>query len=123
VAESFVRAAGQNDATMVFLPEAFDFIGVNVEETIALSETLEGPLITRFKELAVEYSIWISLGGFHERTVSQVERMIIILKLKLCATFCGARPISGYTCLCYNRHIDTNFMQICQSVQMLWKTL
>jgi len=31
------------------------------------AETLDGPSITRYRELAKENAIWLSLGGFHER--------------------------------------------------------
>lgn len=54
---------------MIFLPEAFDYIGRSKEESAELSETLEGPLIAAYKNLAKELNVWLSLGGFHERQV------------------------------------------------------
>lgn len=43
------RAAG---ASMVFLPEGFDYIGSCLKQTLQLSETLLGETITRYSELA-----------------------------------------------------------------------
>uniref|UniRef100_A0A8D0L624 Deaminated glutathione amidase n=1 Tax=Sphenodon punctatus TaxID=8508 RepID=A0A8D0L624_SPHPU len=62
-----IREAAQRGACIVFLPEAFDFIGSNTEETLSMSETLEGEQIHRYASLARECGIWQSLGGFHER--------------------------------------------------------
>lgn len=50
---------------MVFLPEAFDFIGENKEETFHLAEPLDGPLVNSLKDLAKTNNIWLSLGGMH----------------------------------------------------------
>ncbi|XP_062373095.1 deaminated glutathione amidase isoform X2 [Sardina pilchardus] len=58
------QAAG---ASMVFLPEGFDYIGSNLKQTLQLSETLSGETITRYSELARKLGVWLSLGGFHER--------------------------------------------------------
>ncbi|XP_076145003.1 deaminated glutathione amidase isoform X1 [Alosa pseudoharengus] len=58
------QAAG---ASMVFLPEGFDYIGSNLKQTLQLSETLSGETITRYSELARKLRVWLSLGGFHER--------------------------------------------------------
>lgn len=55
---------------MVFLPEAFDFIGESKEETFKLAEPLDGHLISNFKELAKSNKVWLSLGGAHVK-VSQ----------------------------------------------------
>ncbi|XP_070586400.1 deaminated glutathione amidase isoform X1 [Erythrolamprus reginae] len=62
-----VREATRRDACVVFLPEAFDFIGSCTEETLALAEPLEGEYLQRYVHLARECGVWLSLGGFHER--------------------------------------------------------
>ncbi|XP_067425777.1 deaminated glutathione amidase isoform X1 [Emydura macquarii macquarii] len=62
-----VREAAQRGACIVFLPEAFDFIGSNTQETLSLAESLEGAQIQRYTRLARECGVWLSLGGFHER--------------------------------------------------------
>ena len=35
--------------------------------TIEQAEGLDGPIITGYRKLAKDNSIWISLGGFHQR--------------------------------------------------------
>ncbi|XP_063172855.1 deaminated glutathione amidase isoform X2 [Candoia aspera] len=62
-----VREATRRDACVVFLPEAFDFIGSSTEETLSLAEPLEGDYLQRYISLARECGVWLSLGGFHER--------------------------------------------------------
>ncbi|XP_051756215.1 deaminated glutathione amidase [Ctenopharyngodon idella] len=62
-----VEQAKEGGASMVFLPEGFDYIGSNREETLALSETLDGDIISRYTHLARKLDVWLSLGGFHER--------------------------------------------------------
>ncbi|KAG2468895.1 deaminated glutathione amidase [Polypterus senegalus] len=65
--QQLVQQAQKDGACMVFLPEAFDYIGTNREETLQLSETLEGDTIQRYSQMARDLGIWVSLGGFHER--------------------------------------------------------
>ncbi|KAE8588854.1 hypothetical protein XENTR_v10022778 [Xenopus tropicalis] len=62
-----IRGAAARGACMVFLPEAFDYIGGNAEETLSLAETLHGDTIQRYSQLARECGLWLSLGGFHEK--------------------------------------------------------
>ncbi|XP_029610032.1 deaminated glutathione amidase [Salmo trutta] len=62
-----VQAAKEGGASMVFLPEGFDYIGSSREETLNLSERLTGDIISRYTLLAKKLSVWLSLGGFHER--------------------------------------------------------
>ncbi|XP_076351477.1 ntrilase and fragile histidine triad fusion protein NitFhit isoform X3 [Tachypleus tridentatus] len=67
VCKSLVARAGSRGAQMVFLPECFDHIGEKKEHALEMSEQVEGPLIQRYKNLAKEFNIWLSLGGFHQR--------------------------------------------------------
>lgn len=48
---------------LVCLPESFDFIG---DSTSVKHDGLDGPLFTRYRELAKKYKVWVSYGGFHE---------------------------------------------------------
>mmetsp|Transcript_12618 Transcript_12618/g.18920 ORF Transcript_12618/g.18920 Transcript_12618/m.18920 type:complete len:261 (-) Transcript_12618:1120-1902(-) len=57
---------------MVFLPEAFDYIGQK-KETIEYASTLKGDIFEKYKKLAKENKIWISYGGFHERKHEEEE--------------------------------------------------
>ncbi|XP_047445579.1 deaminated glutathione amidase isoform X2 [Mugil cephalus] len=65
--KQLVEEAKERGASMVFLPEAFDYIGSSREETLSLSESLEGDTISRYTQLARKLAVWLSLGGFHER--------------------------------------------------------
>lgn len=52
---------------MVFLPEACDYIAMNKEEALSLAESLDGPLMQNYCNLAKDNEIWLSLGGVHEK--------------------------------------------------------
>ncbi|GLD53871.1 nitrilase homolog 1 [Lates japonicus] len=65
--KQLVEDAKERGASMVFLPEGFDYIGSSREETLSLSESLTGDTISRYTQLARKLEVWLSLGGFHER--------------------------------------------------------
>lgn len=52
---------------MVFLPENFDYIGTSVQETKDLAYAETDQYIDRYRQIARELKIWLSLGGFHEK--------------------------------------------------------
>ncbi|KAF5300030.1 hypothetical protein FQR65_LT09287 [Abscondita terminalis] len=66
VVENLVKYAYEQKAKMVFLPEATDFIGINDSDSKKFSEPLDGPLMSSYKEMASQYKLWLSIGGFHE---------------------------------------------------------
>lgn len=51
---------------MLFLPEAFNFIGRSPAEARAVAEPLTGPTMHRYLDLARRTGLWLSLGGFQE---------------------------------------------------------
>lgn len=64
------RARG---AEVLFLPECFNFFG---DETISGAQILEplgGPALSKYRSIAVEQGIWLSLGGFQERASSNAS--------------------------------------------------
>ncbi|KAI1898527.1 hypothetical protein AGOR_G00073280 [Albula goreensis] len=67
ICKQLVEQAKDRGASMVFLPEGFDYIGSNRDETLQLSENLEGDIVSRYNQLARKLGMWLSLGGFHER--------------------------------------------------------
>lgn len=73
------QAVSNHNASVVFLPEAFDFIGESTSETLQLAEPINGPLISKYRELAKELKVSLSLGGFHEaipndsETISKIQ--------------------------------------------------
>ncbi|XP_056366988.1 deaminated glutathione amidase [Oenanthe melanoleuca] len=64
---ALVRQAAARGARAVFLPEGFDFIGDSPQHSLALAEPLHGDTVGRYRQLARECDVWLSLGGFHER--------------------------------------------------------
>ena len=67
------QAVSNHNASVVFLPEAFDFIGESTSETLQLAEPINGPLISKYRELAKELKVSLSLGGFHEAIPNDTE--------------------------------------------------
>ncbi|KAM6226097.1 deaminated glutathione amidase-like, partial [Porphyrio hochstetteri] len=49
---ALVREAARRGAGLVFLPEGFDYIGCDTEQTLRLAEPLDGDLMRRYAELA-----------------------------------------------------------------------
>lgn len=62
----FIEEAAARGAQLVALPEHFAFLGSNAE-TAAASQPLDGPLVSRFRELAGKLQIFLLLGSFPER--------------------------------------------------------
>lgn len=63
---------------MLFLPEASDYITSEPKEMLSMAETLYGPIVNKYKEIAKENNIWISIG-FHEK----VQEVVNFKKLKI----------------------------------------
>jgi len=62
------RAAARK-AAMLCLPECFAFIGVTVNTAnVAMAESLTGTLMTKYTALAKRHNLWLSLGGFQEKS-------------------------------------------------------
>lgn len=66
-ANSLVEKARAEGASMVFLPEAADFIGESREQTSQLSQPVAGSTVTAFRDMAQKHGLWLSLGGIHIR--------------------------------------------------------
>lgn len=74
LAETHVRACAEGGADVVLLPEGYlegyvvNEPGMTVEKFHALSEPLDGPYVTRFRELARQSKVWL-VACFAERGV------------------------------------------------------
>ncbi|XP_023345807.1 nitrilase and fragile histidine triad fusion protein NitFhit isoform X2 [Eurytemora carolleeae] len=66
-ASGLVEKAAARGVKMVFLPEAFDFIGESGAESLKLAQSLTGDTLRQFQDLAEKNKVWISLGGFHQK--------------------------------------------------------
>jgi predicted amidohydrolase len=62
------KKAAARGAKLLCLPENFAFMGAADGESRAVAEPLDGPLLARWKTLAAENKLWLSLGGFAEKT-------------------------------------------------------
>ncbi|EGG14729.1 nitrilase 1 [Cavenderia fasciculata] len=71
--QEFAEESVKQGAFMLCLPECFAFMsgGGNPRESIENAEPLDGPTINRYRQLARDNRLWLSLGGFHEKVGSQ----------------------------------------------------
>lgn len=77
VASSVIHQAAEVGAKFIFLPECFDFIGTTRQETLDAAEPIEGPTITKYRNLAKELKVWLSLGGFHQSPENSDSKKIL----------------------------------------------
>ena len=75
ICTGLIKKAKACGADMVFLPECFDFVGGSKERSLALAETLDGDIISRYKDIARKQKVWLSLGGFHEKVTEKTFLM------------------------------------------------
>ncbi|CAG8596494.1 862_t:CDS:2 [Funneliformis caledonium] len=75
-----LEKASRNGATMIFFPEASDFIAKDSEETLSLTSSISNnSFVNDIKDAAIKRNIWVSMG-IHE---SVVRRSIIETYRKL----------------------------------------
>lgn len=60
---------------MAYFPEACDYLADNKKDIVALAEPQSGPTVTKYKSLALEHNIWLSLGGLHEHNPSEPDKI------------------------------------------------
>lgn len=63
-----IGEAKKTGATIAALPENFAFMPEHEGESLAIAESLEGPLLKRYISLAKQHHMWLSLGGFPEKS-------------------------------------------------------
>ena len=68
-----VAEAARKNCKIVFLPECFSFIGAKPGEAQAAAEPLDGPTMQRYRQLAKEHKVWLSLGGFQEKSARSIS--------------------------------------------------
>ncbi|CAD5219690.1 unnamed protein product [Bursaphelenchus okinawaensis] len=68
VCQKFVKEAVDKKCKMAFFPECFDYIGENRQETIDLAFNEDSEFMNKFKQLAKDSNVWLSLGGFHNKS-------------------------------------------------------
>lgn len=74
--KKLIRRAKERGAQVVFLPEAFDYISESKEMAISLAHSVDGPIIKDLSQMAKDLDIWLSLGGFHEKSSSEEDSRV-----------------------------------------------
>ncbi|XP_076448546.1 nitrilase and fragile histidine triad fusion protein NitFhit-like [Babylonia areolata] len=67
VCRSLIEQARKQGVQMVFLPEACDYIADSKEKSVAMAESLDGDLVSRYRDVARQNQLWLSVGGFHQK--------------------------------------------------------
>ncbi|CAH2243392.1 jg5197 [Pararge aegeria aegeria] len=76
VVSQLVRDAAKEDVKMIFFPEACDFICDSKQDTLKSAESISnGKTVQLYKQLAVQYNIWMSMGGLHEKNESDPKKL------------------------------------------------
>jgi deaminated glutathione amidase len=70
--QALVEEAAARGARLVALPEHFACLG-SAADTAAAAQPVDGPLVTRFRELAGKLDIFLLLGSFPERTPAKAR--------------------------------------------------
>ncbi|XP_033098769.1 deaminated glutathione amidase-like isoform X2 [Anneissia japonica] len=73
--DDLIHRAAEMGAKVTFLPECCDYVGNNSAESVDMAISLDGKLVSRFKNLAKKCSMWLSLGGIHLKEVSEKNRI------------------------------------------------
>lgn len=68
-----VKKAAALGASIVCLPENFAFMGAGDGDNLKMAQSLDGPLIERFRSLALKNKLWLSLGGFQEKLTDSAK--------------------------------------------------
>jgi len=66
VAETLIEQAAGEGAALLAFPEVFLYLGGRAGK-LAIAETLDGALVTRFREHAARHAMMLLLGSLHER--------------------------------------------------------
>lgn len=86
-----VLKAKKNGSKLLCFPECFAFMGTSSSETVRHAEDLDGPIISSFKDIAKKHKIWLSLGGFHEKSVTEGKvfntHLIVNENGEICAAY------------------------------------
>ncbi|XP_046426624.1 deaminated glutathione amidase isoform X1 [Neodiprion fabricii] len=75
VVSSLVSQAKGNNACIAMFPEACDYLADNKKDIVAMAEPLDGELMRRYKCLARNHDICLSLGGIHEKSAENRDKI------------------------------------------------
>jgi len=66
VVQDLVKRASNVGCKLVAFPECFSFLGDAEIKSPQIAEPLDGDILGKYKELARQHQIWLSLGGFQQ---------------------------------------------------------
>ena len=66
---------------VVFLPERFDYVGENREQTLSMAAPLESTRMQGLRDLAKELRVWLSLGGYHEKVSLNMFFVLLVYNI------------------------------------------
>ncbi|KAL4711236.1 hypothetical protein ACJJTC_019077 [Scirpophaga incertulas] len=76
VVAKLISAATSDGAQMIFFPEACDYICDSKEDIVKFSEPIfGGDIVGKYKELAATHKVWLSMGGVHEKDLTNPDKM------------------------------------------------
>ncbi|CAH2101830.1 unnamed protein product [Euphydryas editha] len=76
VVSKLVRDATKDNVQMIFFPEACDFICDNKQDALNSAESiLTGNTVKKYRELAAEHNVWLSMGGVHEKDENNPKKL------------------------------------------------
>ncbi|XP_026754212.1 nitrilase and fragile histidine triad fusion protein NitFhit isoform X2 [Galleria mellonella] len=76
VVSQLISDAAKENVQMVFFPEACDYICDNKKDVVGQAEPiLTGNIVNKYRQLAAEHSVWLSMGGIHEKDESNPTKM------------------------------------------------
>ncbi|KAK7484120.1 hypothetical protein BaRGS_00024609 [Batillaria attramentaria] len=64
---ALIKKAKARGVQMLFFPEACDYIAESKLRSVEMAERLDGDIMTRFRKVAEENRLWLSVGGFHQK--------------------------------------------------------
>ncbi|XP_037300680.1 nitrilase and fragile histidine triad fusion protein NitFhit [Manduca sexta] len=76
VVTKLVSDAAKDNVQMIFFPEACDYICDNKKDIVNFAEPLlGGNTMGKYRQLAAEHNVWLSMGGVHEKDESDPSKM------------------------------------------------
>ena len=67
---------------MIFLPECCDYIGESRQNSLEMAEHITGPTVTKYRNLAKDLNVWLSLGGVHEKVKISLFGSLLVVYIK-----------------------------------------
>ncbi|XP_005113263.1 nitrilase and fragile histidine triad fusion protein NitFhit [Aplysia californica] len=72
-----IACGTRRGAKMIFLPEACDYIGESKQQSVDLAEPLNGNFVQQCQKAALEHSVWLSIGGFHQKAPASENQKLL----------------------------------------------